>query len=122
MANQSGNKEKDFVLFEYDPTNERAVKIDFSGNIKLSSGVKGTVLGSKGSSKDGNTKFIKIFKQVGVLFKGDDNKFTGDINDIEVGGKKALIGCLNADAKVPNISGYSNEPKEKGSQTNKMNF
>ena len=41
MANQSGNKEKDFVLFEYDPTNERAVKIDFSGNIKLSSGVKG---------------------------------------------------------------------------------
>ena len=99
MANQSGNKEKDFVLFEYDPTNERAVKIDFSGNIKLSSGVKGTVLGSKGSSK-----------------------FTGDINDIEVGGKKALIGWLNADAKVPNISGYSNEPKEKGSQTNKMNF
>ena len=122
MANQSGNKEKDFVLFEYDPTNERAVKIDFSGNIKLSSGVKGTVLGSKGSSKDGNTKFIKIFKQVGVLFKGDDNKFTGDINDIEVGGKKALIGWLNADAKVPNISGYSNEPKEKSSQTNKMNF
>ena len=121
MANQSG-KEKDFVLFEYDPTNERAVKIDFSGNIKLNNGAKGTVLGSKGSSKDGNTKFIKIFKQVGVLFKGDDNKFTGDINDVEVGGKKALIGWLNADAKVPNISGYSNEPKEKGSQANKMNF
>ncbi len=56
------------------------------------------------------------------MFKGDDNKFTGDINDVEVGGKKALIGWLNADAKVPNISGYSNEHREKVNQANKMNF
>jgi len=118
MSNQSG-KEKDWVFFEYDPSNERSVKIDFSGNIKLNNGAKGTILGSKGSSKDGNTKFVRIFKQVGVLFKGDDNKFTGDINDAEIGGKKALIGWLNADAKVKNISGYANEPKAKG---NDMNF
>ena len=56
---------------------------------------------------------------MGVLFKGDDNKFTGDINDAEIGGKKALIGWLNADAKVKNISGYANEPKAK---SNDMNF
>ena len=48
------------------------------------------------------------------------NKFTYVINDIEVGGKKALIGWLNADAKVPNISGYSNEPKEKGTKAHKI--
>tara|TARA_R100000231_G_scaffold56892_1_gene47104 strand:+ start:33 stop:398 length:366 start_codon:yes stop_codon:yes gene_type:complete len=121
MANQNG-KEKDFVFFPYDPNHEKATKIDFSGNIKLTNGKNATILGSKGSSTDGNHKFIKIFKQVGVLFKGDDNKFTGDINDVEIGGKKALIGWSNEDAKVPNISGYSNQPKEKSSQTNKMNF
>ena len=101
-------KEKDFVLFEYDPSHEKAVKITFSGNIKLKNGYKGTILGVKGTSKDGNTKFIRIFSQTGVLFKGDD-KFTGDLEWSEVGGKKALIGWLNDEGKI--LSGYANEPK-----------
>ena len=105
---QTGKKEKDFALFEYDPTHEKAVKITFSGNIKLKNGYKGTILGVKGTSKDGNTKFIRIFSQTGVLFKGDD-KFTGDLEWSEVGGKKALIGWLNDEGKI--LSGYANEPK-----------
>jgi len=70
-------KEKDFVLFEYDPEHEKAIKITFSGNIKLKNGYKGTILGVKGTSKDGNTKFIRIFSQTGVLFKGDDKVHWG---------------------------------------------
>ena len=120
MANQNG-KEKDFVFFPYDPNHEKAIKIDFSGNIKLNTGVKATVLGSKGSSQDGNTKFIKVFKQVGVLFKGDDNKFSGEINDVEIGGLKSLIGWSNPDAKIPNISGYTNIPNPKKTTENKSN-
>ena len=108
MPEQTGKKEKDFVLFEYDPEHEKAVKITFSGNIKLKNGYKGTILGVKGTSKDGNTKFIRIFSQTGVLFKGDD-KFTGDLEWSEVGGKKALIGWLNDEGKI--LSGYANEPK-----------
>ena len=76
----------------------------------LANGVKGTILASKGTSKDGNTKFIRLFKQVGVLFKGDEGKFTGDITDVEIGGKKALVGWLNDKSDKPNISGYANEP------------
>jgi hypothetical protein len=72
-------KEKDFVLFPYDGNDERAIKIDFSGNAKLLNGYKGSILGVKGTSKDGNKKFIKIFAQVGVMFKNDDGKFTGDL-------------------------------------------
>ena len=101
-------KEKDFALFEYDPEHEKAIKITFSGNIKLKNGYKCTILGVKVTSKDGNTKFIRIFSQTGVLFKGDD-KFTGDITWSEVGGKKALIGWLNDEGKI--LSGYANEPK-----------
>ena len=106
---QTGKKEKDFALFEYDPTHEKAVKITFSGNIKLKNGYKGTILGVKGKSKDGNTKFIKIFSQTGILFMGDDSKFTGDLTWSEVGGKKSLIGWLNDEGKI--LSGYANEPK-----------
>ena len=113
MANQNG-KEKDFVFFPYDPNHEKAIKIDFSGNIKLNSGVKATVLGSKGSSQDGNTKFIKVFKQVGVLFKGDDNKFTGNLHAPEVApNEKSLIGWLNDQSDTPNIAGYQNDSKPK---------
>ena len=79
MSNQSG-KSKDWVLFPYEADNPKSIKIDFSGNTLLANGEKGTILGSKGTSKDGNTKFIRIFAQVGVLFKGDDNKFTGNIH------------------------------------------
>ena len=107
---QKTGKEKDWVLFPYDPNHEMSVKIDFSGNMKLANGVKGTILASKGTSKDGNTKFVRLFKQVGVLFKGDEGKFTGDITDVEIGGKKALVGWLNDKSDKPNISGYANEP------------
>ena len=109
MPEQTGKKEKDFALFEYDPNHEKAVKITFSGNIKLKNGYKGTILGVKGKSKDGNTKFIKVFSQTGILFMGDDSKFTGDITWSEVGGKKSLIGWLNDEGKI--LSGYANEPK-----------
>ena len=64
---QTGKKEKDFALFEYDPTHEQAIKITFSGNIKLKNGYKGTILGVKGKSKDGNTKFIKIFSVIFII-------------------------------------------------------
>ena len=67
MSNQAG-KQKDWVLFPYNPNHEKSVKIDFSGNTKLANGEKGTILGSKGTSAKG-TKFIRIFAQVGVLFR-----------------------------------------------------
>ena len=71
----------------------------------------------KGTSKDGNTKFIRIFAQVGVLFKGDDNKFTGNINAPEIGSsKKNLIGWLNDKSEKPNIAGYQNDPQDKPQQ------
>ena len=110
-------KSKDWVLFPYDANNEKAIKIDFSGNTLLANGEKGTLLGSKGTSKDGNTKFIRIFAQVGVLFKGDDNKFTGNINAPEIGSsKKNLIGWLNDKSEKPNIAGYQNDPQDKPQQ------
>lgn len=110
-------KSKDWVLFPYDASNEKAIKIDFSGNTLLANGEKGTLLGSKGTSKDGNTKFIRIFAQVGVLFKGDDNKFTGNINAPEIGSsKKNLIGWLNDKSEKPNIAGYQNDPQDKPQQ------
>jgi hypothetical protein len=46
MSNQTG-KEKDFVLFPYDGNDERAIKIDFSGNAKLLNGYKGIYFRSK---------------------------------------------------------------------------
>ena len=107
-------KSKDWVLFPYDASNEKAIKIDFSGNTLLANGEKGTILGSKGTSKDGNTKFIRIFAQVGVLFKGDDNKFTGNIHAPEVApNKKNLIGWLNDKSEKPKIDGYQNDPQDK---------
>ena len=110
-------KSKDWVLFPYDASNEKAIKIDFSGNTLLANGEKGTLLGSKGTSKDGNTKFIRIFAQVGVLFKGDDNKFTGNIHAPEVApNKKNLIGWLNDKSEKPNIAGYQNDPQDKPQQ------
>lgn len=112
MSNQTG-KEKDWVLFPYDSNNPKAIQIDFSGNTKLANGEKGTILGSKGTSQKG-TKFIRIFAQVGVLFKGDDNKFTGNINAPEIAPhQKSLIGWLNDKSNVPNIAGYQNDPQEK---------
>ena len=107
---QKVGKPKDWVLFPYDASHEMSVKIDFSGNIQLNNGKKGTILASKGTSKDGNTKFVRLFTQTGVLFKADDGKFTGDMTNVEIGGKKALIGWLNDKSDKPNISGYANEP------------
>ena len=102
-------KEKDFAFFPYDANHEKAIKLSFSGNIKLhNSDKKGIILGVKGTSKDGNTKFIRIFSQTGVMFKGDD-KFTGDITWSELGGKKSLIGWLNDKGEI--LSGYANNPK-----------
>ena len=77
MQNNGSGKQKDWVLFPYDANNEKAIKIDFSGNVNLDNGNKGTILGVKAQSKDGNTKFVKVYAQVGVLFKGDD-KFPQD--------------------------------------------
>lgn len=115
MSNQVG-KQKDWVLFPYDANNPKAVKIDFSGNTKLANGQKGTILGSKGTSQKG-TKFIRIFAQVGVLFKGDDNKFTGNLNAPEVApNEKSLIGWLNDKSNTPNIAGYQNDPQEKNTK------
>jgi hypothetical protein len=111
MQNNNGNaKQKDWVLFQYDANNEKAIKIDFSGNVNLDNGNKGTILGVKGQSKDGNVKFIKVFAQVGVIFKGDD-KFTGEMNYSEAGGHKGLIGWLNEQGTI--LSGYKNEPRPK---------
>jgi hypothetical protein len=101
-------KQKDWVLFPYNPTDERAIKIDFSGNVILDNGKKGTILGTKGVSKDGKTKFVRIFAQVGVVFKGDD-KFTGEMNYSEAGGEKGLIGWTNDEGTI--LSGYKNEPR-----------
>jgi len=115
MSNQVG-KQKDWVLFPYDANNPKAVKIDFSGNTKLANGEKGTILGSKGTSQKG-TKFIRIFAQVGVLFKGDDNKFTGNLHAPEVApNQKSLIGWLNDKSEKPNLSGYQNDPQDKPQQ------
>ena len=111
MSENGNAKQKDWVLFQYDASNERAIKIDFSGNVNLDNDKKGTILGVKGSSKDGNTKFIKVFAQVGVLFRSDDGKFTGDMNYPEAGGQKGLIGWLNDTGTI--LSGYKNEYKPK---------
>ena len=111
MSDNGSGKQKDWVLFQYDASNERAIKIDFSGNVNLDNGNKGTILGVKGTSKDGNTKFIKIFSQTAVLFMGDDGKFTGDMNYPEAGGKKGLIGWINESGNI--LSGYKNEPRPK---------
>ena len=115
MSENGNAKQKDWVLFQYDASNERAIKIDFSGNVNLDNGNKGTILGVKGTSKDGNTKFIKIFSQTAVLFKGDDGKFTGDMNYPEAGGQKGLIGWLNESGNI--LSGYKNEPRPKQPKT-----
>ncbi len=55
-------------------------------------------------------KFLKVYAQVGVLFKGDD-KFTGEMNYAEAGGHKGLIGWLNESGNI--LSGYKNDPKPK---------
>ena len=110
MSENGNAKQKDWVLFEFQPDNPKSIKIDFSGNVNLDNGNKGTILGVKGSSKDGNTKFVKVFAQVGVLFKGDD-KFTGDMNYPEAGGQKGLIGWINESGNI--LSGYKNEPRPK---------
>jgi hypothetical protein len=110
MQNNGSGKQKDFVLFPYDANNEKAIKIDFSGNVTLDNGNKGTILGAKAASKDGKTKFVRVFAQVGVLFKGDD-KFTGEMNYPDAGGHKGLIGWLNDEGTI--LSGYKNDPKPK---------
>jgi hypothetical protein len=111
MQNGINKKDKDFALFPFDPSNPKSIKLDFSGNVTLDNGNKGTILGVKGQSKDGNTKFLKIYAQVGVLFKNDDGKFTGEMNYPDAGGHKGLIGWLNDQGNV--LSGYKNEPKPK---------
>ena len=114
MQNNGSGKQKDFVLFPYDANNEKAIKIDFSGNVTLDNGNKGTILGSKAASKDGKTKFVRVFAQIGVLFKGDD-KFTGEMNYPDAGGQKGLIGWLNDEGTI--LSGYKNEYKPKQAKT-----
>lgn len=114
MQNNGSGKQKDFVLFPYDANNEKAIKIDFSGNVTLDNGKKGTILGSKAASKDGKSKFVRVFAQVGVLFKGDD-KFTGEMNYPDAGGQKGLIGWLNDEGTI--LSGYKNEYKPKQAKT-----
>ena len=54
------------------------------------------------------------------MFKGDDGKFTGDMTNVEIGGKKALIGWLNDKSDKPNISGYANEPGVKAPASRKI--
>jgi hypothetical protein len=110
MSNNGSGKQKDWVLFPFDANNEKAIKLDFSGNVILDNGKKGTILGVKGQSNDGSKKFLKIYAQVGVLFKGDD-KFTGEMNYPDAGGQKGLIGWLNDEGNV--LSGYKNEPRPK---------
>ena len=114
MQNNGSGKQKDFVLFPYDANNEKAIKIDFSGNVTLDNGKKGTILGSKAASKDGKTKFVRVFAQIGVLFKGDE-KFTGEMNYPDAGGQKGLIGWLNDEGTI--LSGYKNEYKPKQAKT-----
>lgn len=114
MQNNGSGKQKDFVLFPYDANNEKAIKIDFSGNVTLDNGNKGTILGTKAASKDGKTKFVRVFAQIGVLFKGDD-KFTGEMNYPDAGGQKGLIGWLNDEGTI--LSGYKNEYKPKQAKT-----
>ena len=114
IQNNGSGKQKDFVLFPYDANNEKAIKIDFSGNVTLDNGNKGTILGAKAASKDGKTKFVRVFAQVGVLFKGDD-KFTGEMNYPDAGGQKGLIGWLNDEGTI--LSGYKNEYKPKQAKT-----
>ena len=43
MSNNGSGKQKDWVLFPYDANNEKAIKIDFSGNVILDNGAKGTI-------------------------------------------------------------------------------
>lgn len=109
MSNNNGSKQKDWVLFPYNSSDERSLKLDFSGNINLDNGNKGTILGVKASSKDGTKRFVRVFAQIGVLFKGDDN-FTGQMNYPDAGGEKGLIGWLNDQGTI--LSGYKNEPKK----------
>lgn len=105
----NNGKQKDFALFPYEPNNEKSIKLDFSGNISLDNGAKGTILGVKASSKDGSKRFVRIFAQVGVLFKNDEN-FTGQINYPDAGGEKGLIAWLNDSGTI--LSGYKNEPRK----------
>ena len=105
----NNGKQKDFALFPYEPNNEKSIKLDFSGNISLDNGNKGTILGVKASSKDGSKRFVRIFAQVGVLFKNDEN-FTGQINYPDAGGNKGLIAWLNDSGTI--LSGYKNEPRK----------
>ena len=105
----NNGKQKDFALFPYEPNNEKSIKLDFSGNISLDNGNKGTILGVKASSKDGSKRFVRIFAQVGVLFKNDEN-FTGQINYPDAGGEKGLIAWLNDSGTI--LSGYKNEPRK----------
>jgi len=114
MQNNGSGKQKDFVLFPYDANNEKAIKIDFSGNVTLDNGKKGTILGAKAASNDGKTKFVRVFAQIGVLFKNDD-KFTGEMNYPDAGGQKGLIGWLNDEGTI--LSGYKNEYKPKQAKT-----
>ena len=114
MQNNGSGKQKDWVLFPFDANNEKAIKIDFSGNVTLDNGNKGTILGAKAASKDGKTKFVRVFAQIGVLVKGDD-KFTGEMNDPDAGGQKGLIGWLNDEGTI--LSGYKNEYKPKQAKT-----
>lgn len=116
---QTGNENK-WVLFPYNPNHEKSIKLDFSGKVPLTNGKQGSILGVKGTSKDGNTKFVRVFAQVGVLFKDTEkeNQFTGSINYSEVGGEKSLLGFLNDKSETPNLSGYLNEPSKKGKQNN----
>ena len=109
MSNNNGSKQKDFALFEYNPNDERAVKISFSGNVTLDNGNKGTILGVKGQSKDGTKRFLRVFAQVGTLWKNDEN-FSGSMNYPEAGGEKSLIAWLNKEGTI--LSGYKNDPKK----------
>ena len=113
MSTNGNAKQKDWVLFPYKADDERALKIAFSGNVTLDNGNKGTILGVKGVSKDGNSKFVRIFAQVGCIFMGD-GKFTGEMNYPDAGGHKGLIGWLNDEKTI--LSGYKNDPKPKQSK------
>ena len=115
MSTNGNAKQKDWVLFEYQPESEKSVKISFSGNVNLDSGNKGTILGVKGVSKDGKSKFVRVFAQIGVLFKSEDGKFTGEMNYPDAGGQKGLIGWLNDEGTI--LSGYKNEYKPKQAKT-----
>ena len=115
MSTNGNAKQKDWVLFEYQPESEKSVKISFSGNVNLDSGNKGTILGVKGVSKDGKSKFVRVFAQIGVLFKSEDGKFTGEMNYPDAGGQKGLIGWLNEEGTI--LSGYKNEYKQKQAKT-----